>query len=52
MEMQIGALNKAGYLIGEMKKPAPEDPNPRSWIIENHRVKSWLIDSMSPSLMQ
>ncbi|KAJ0113752.1 hypothetical protein Patl1_02117 [Pistacia atlantica] len=35
-----------------MKKPAPGDPTLGSWITENHRVKSWLIDSMSPSLMQ
>ncbi|KAJ0009920.1 hypothetical protein Pint_33449 [Pistacia integerrima] len=52
MEMRIGARNKVGYLIGEMKKPALGDPNLGSWITENHRVKSWLIDSMSPSLMQ
>ncbi|KAF2312261.1 hypothetical protein GH714_029499 [Hevea brasiliensis] len=52
MEMRIGAHNKAGYLTGETKKPPPEDPNFGMWITENHRVKSWLIDSMSPSLMQ
>ena len=27
MEMRIGARNKVGYLTGEAKKPAPEDPN-------------------------
>ncbi|KAH9696165.1 retrovirus-related pol polyprotein from transposon RE1 [Citrus sinensis] len=52
MEMRISARNKAGYLTGETKKPAPGDPNLGSWITENQRVKSWLIDSMSPSLMQ
>ena len=40
MEMQISACNKAGYLIGETKKPAPGDPNLGSWITENQRVKS------------
>ncbi|KAH9726800.1 hypothetical protein KPL70_008430 [Citrus sinensis] len=52
MEMRISARNKADYLTGETKKPAPGDPNRGSWITENQRVKSWLIDSMSPSLMQ
>ena len=52
MEMRIGARNKAGYLTGEMKKPEYGDPNLGAWITENQRVKSWLIDSMSPSLMQ
>ena len=35
-----------------MKKPEYGDPNHGAWITENQRVKSWLIDSMSPSLMQ
>lgn len=61
MEMRIGARNKASYVTGETKKPAPGDSNLVSWprdsnlvsrITENHRVKTWLIDSMSPSLMQ
>ena len=52
MEMRISARNKAGYLTGEMKKPEYGDPNLGAWITENQRVKSWLIDSMSPSLMQ
>ena len=50
--MCIGARNKAGYLIGETKKPESENPNLGAWITENHRVKNWLIDSMSPLLMQ
>ncbi|KAK3023399.1 hypothetical protein RJ639_044732 [Escallonia herrerae] len=52
MEMCIGARNKAGYLTRETKNPAPEDPSHATRITENHRVKSWLIDSMSQSLMQ
>jgi hypothetical protein len=52
MEMRFGAQNKAGYLIGERKKPTPGDPDLGTWITENHKVKSWLIDSMSPLLMQ
>jgi hypothetical protein len=52
MEMRIGARNKAGYLTGETTKPEVGDPNLGAWITENHRVKSWLIDAMSPALMQ
>ncbi|XVF37530.1 hypothetical protein REPUB_Repub20aG0016600 [Reevesia pubescens] len=37
MEMCIGARNKAGYLTGEAKKPAPEDPTFATWINENQR---------------
>ena len=35
-----------------MKKLAPGDPHLETWITKNHKVKSWLIGSMSPSLMQ
>ncbi|XP_022873848.1 uncharacterized protein LOC111392690 [Olea europaea var. sylvestris] len=35
-----------------MAKPALGDPRLETWITENHKVKSWLIDSMSPPLMQ
>lgn len=52
MEMRIGARNKAGYLTGDIEKPGPGDPRLEIWITENHRVKSWLIESMNPSLMR
>lgn len=52
MEMRIGARNKVGYLTGAVAKPAPNDPNYATWITENHKVKSWIIESMSPHLMQ
>ena len=52
MEMRIGARNKAGYLTGATTRPDPTDPRLETWITENHRVKSWLIDSMCPTLMQ
>ncbi|KAG8640740.1 hypothetical protein MANES_13G089634v8 [Manihot esculenta] len=50
--MHIGSRNKAGYLTGEVKKPPPEDPSYAIWVTENYKVKSWLIDSMDPLLMQ
>ena len=52
MEMRIGARNKTGYLTRAAKKPELEDPMFATWITESQKVKSWLIDSMSPLLMQ
>ena len=51
MEMRIGARNKLGFLTGSSTKPTKEKKM-EAWVIDNHRVKSWLIDSMSPILMQ
>uniref|UniRef100_A0A2C9VYZ7 Retrotransposon gag domain-containing protein n=1 Tax=Manihot esculenta TaxID=3983 RepID=A0A2C9VYZ7_MANES len=50
--MRIDSRNKARYLTGEAKKPPPKDPNYTIWVTENYKVKSWLIDSMDPLLMQ
>ena len=52
MEMRIGAHNKVGYLIDDTEKPEPDDPRLETLITENHRIKSWLIKSMNPSLMR
>jgi len=52
MEMRIGARNKVGYLTRATSKPILNDPNYDTWITENHKVKSWLIESMSPHLTQ
>ncbi|KAK2662111.1 hypothetical protein Ddye_000685 [Dipteronia dyeriana] len=52
MEIRIGARNKVGYLTIATVKPAYGDANYDTWITENHKVKSWLIDSMTLSFMQ
>ncbi|XP_014499282.1 uncharacterized protein LOC106760357 [Vigna radiata var. radiata] len=52
MDMRIGARNKSRYLTGIVTKPSIDDPTYDNWVTENKWVKSWLIDSMSPSLMQ
>ena len=52
MEMRIGARNKSGFLTGTTPKPPAGDKQLETWLIDNNRVKSWLIDSMSPTLMQ
>lgn len=48
MEMNIGVYNKVGYLNGETKKLDLGDPNLNTRIIENHKIKSRLIDSVAP----
>ncbi|XP_061357837.1 uncharacterized protein LOC133302109 [Gastrolobium bilobum] len=52
LDMRIGARNKTGYLTGATKQPPAADPFFDTWVTENKKVKSWLIDSMSPPLMQ
>ena len=51
MEMLIGAKNKSGFLTGTTPKPPAGDKALEFWVIDNNRVKSWLIDSMSPILI-
>ncbi|KAK4258252.1 hypothetical protein QN277_007723 [Acacia crassicarpa] len=52
MDMRIGTQNKSGYLTGMKMKSSHEDPAYDTWVTENKRIKSWLIVSMSPPLMQ
>jgi hypothetical protein len=52
MEMRIGTCNKLGFLTDATAKPALEEATFDIWIAENNRVKSLLISSMTPSLMQ
>ena len=50
--MRIGARNKSGFLTDATQKPLTRDSTLEPWPIDNNRVKSWLIDSMNPTLMQ
>ena len=52
MEMRIGVRNKYDFITGTTSKPPAGDKVLETWLVENNRVKSWLIDSMSPALMQ
>ena len=52
MEMRIGARNKTGFITGTASKPPAGDKALETWLFDNSRVKNWLIDSMSPTLMQ
>ncbi|KAL6184389.1 hypothetical protein ACLB2K_045791 [Fragaria x ananassa] len=51
MKMRIGARGKVGYLTGAKVAPDENSPEFETWATENERVKSWLIDSMEPSLI-
>ena len=52
MEMRIGARNKLGFLTGTSVKPTANEKAIETWMTDNNRVKSWLIDSMTPTLMR
>lgn len=52
MEMRIGARNKSSFLTGASAKPTTNDKAIETWVTDNNRVKSWLIDSMNLTLMR
>ncbi|GJV39091.1 retrovirus-related pol polyprotein from transposon TNT 1-94 [Tanacetum coccineum] len=52
MKMRIGARNKFGFITGTTPKPSTDDKQLETWLIDNNRVKSWLIDSMSSPLIR
>ena len=52
LEMRIGARNKLGFLTGTSVKPTTNEKAIETWMTDNNRVKSWLIDSMTPTLMR
>lgn len=52
MEMRMGTCNRLGFLTDATAKPVLEEATFDIWIAENNRVKSLLINSMTPSLMQ
>ena len=39
-----------GYLMGEKKAPAVDDPNYAIWDAENSRVMTWLLNSMEEDI--
>ena len=52
MEIRIGARNKYDFITGTTSKPPAGDKALETWLVENNRVKSLLIDYMSSALMQ
>ena len=44
------AGEKSGYLTGEKKETAPEDPTYSTWDAENSMVMTWLVNSMEEDL--
>ncbi|KAL6198755.1 hypothetical protein ACLB2K_028544 [Fragaria x ananassa] len=49
--MRIRAQGNVGYLTGAKVTSDENSPKFETWATENERVKSWLIDSMEPSLI-
>ena len=50
MEMQIGARNKFSFITGTTSKPSAVDKALETWLMENSRVKSWLIDFVTTQI--
>ena len=50
VRLVIDGKGKLGYLNGEIKPPAADDPKYQQWRSENSVVIAWLINSMEPIL--
>jgi len=50
MMMSLEAKNKLGCIDGIIKAPSETDPKYRAWRRCNQIVKSWILNSISPSL--
>ncbi|RVW21088.1 hypothetical protein CK203_106167 [Vitis vinifera] len=48
--MYIRGRGKMGYLTGEKKAPAVDDPNYAIWDAENSMVMTWLVNSMEEDI--
>ncbi|RVW50122.1 hypothetical protein CK203_012113 [Vitis vinifera] len=48
--MYIKGRGKMGYLTGEKKAPAVDDPNYAIWDAENSMVMTWLVNSMEEDI--
>ncbi|XP_019056073.1 PREDICTED: uncharacterized protein LOC109115911, partial [Nelumbo nucifera] len=48
VRLVIDGKGKLGYLNGEVKPPATDDPKYRQWRSENSMVTAWFINSMDP----
>lgn len=44
IEMWIEARNKFGFINGIISKPTTNEKQIEVWLIDNNKVKSWLID--------
>ncbi|KAJ9697393.1 hypothetical protein PVL29_009284 [Vitis rotundifolia] len=50
VRMYIRGRGKMGYLTGEKKAPAVDDPNYAIWDAENSMVMTWLVNSMEEDI--
>lgn len=48
--MYIRGRGKIGYLTGDKKAPAPEDPTYTTWDAETSMVMTWLVNSMDEDI--
>ncbi|CAL9002118.1 unnamed protein product, partial [Prunus brigantina] len=50
MMMSLEAKNKLGFVDGTIKEPSAKDPKYGAWRRCNQIVKSWILNSISPTL--
>nr|XP_048326741.1 uncharacterized protein LOC125421570 [Ziziphus jujuba var. spinosa] len=48
--ISFNVKRKHGYLIGEVIKPADEDPALKTWRSENSLIIAWLVNLMEPAI--
>ena len=48
--MYIRERGKMGYLMGEKKAPAVDDPNYAIWDAKNSMVMTWIVNSMEEDI--
>ena len=47
----LKAKNEFGFIDGTIKAPSEKDPKYKAWRTCNQVVKSWMLNSINPSLM-
>ncbi|XP_019248694.1 PREDICTED: uncharacterized protein LOC109227959 [Nicotiana attenuata] len=52
MVVSLSARNKIGFIDGSCTKPAVDSPQYRQWDRCNNMVISWLINSLSPDIVE
>ncbi|GAV82288.1 UBN2_3 domain-containing protein, partial [Cephalotus follicularis] len=50
VKLAIDGRGKLGHLTGEVKHPATNNPNWKTWRSENSLVTAWFINSMEPAI--
>lgn len=50
VKLYITGKGKMGYLTGKTPEPAAADSNFTTWVFENAKIMSWLLNSMTQDI--